>query len=134
MNPNSRRRLNSSGTADIGRMLEAMRNSVPNISAADYVSPRAVSVSNGSTMPVPDGTPTELNDVSPPQPRVDNNKEHVKIILKQRNLTREERARYHKPGSDYYPSTKGEIKKAATTLEVADLISKFSQTQHAPRN
>lgn len=59
-----------------------------------------------------------------PEPRKDRLTK-LKETLKARHLNRDERQKFHLPSSDYCQSPKGEIKKSATTLEVADLIQKF---------
>ena len=48
-------------------------------------------------------------------------------VLKERHLTRSERSVYHQPRPDWKESSRGDVCKNASTLEVEDIITKYKK-------
>jgi len=46
-------------------------------------------------------------------------------VMKERHLSKSERAAYHQPKNDWKESPKGDVCKNASTLEVEDIITKY---------
>ena len=107
MNPNNRQPRPSTSNLSPGEILQAIAERREAISFAASA-----------------GLTTLGEAIREPEPKKDMFTK-LKETLKARHLSRDERQMFHRPNSDYCQSPKGEIKKSATTLEVADLVQKF---------